>query len=76
MSRSPAFPSDTYFGGKALNRAASLVVIGEQLGVPDVVADLRAATTDALREWAEPDGARSGTPGAWSTTRRRGRRSA
>ena len=56
VAGTPAFPSDTYFGGKALNRAASLVVLGEQLGVPDVVADLRATTTDALREWAEPDG--------------------
>lgn len=56
VADTPAFPSDTYFGGKALNRAASLVVLGEQLGVPDVVADLRATTTDALREWAEPDG--------------------
>lgn len=56
VAATPAFPSDTYFGGKALNRAASLVVLGEQLGVPDVVAGLRATTTDALREWAEPDG--------------------
>lgn len=56
VADTPAFPSDTYFGGKALNRAASLVVLGEQLGVPDVVADLRATTVDALREWAEPDG--------------------
>ncbi len=51
-----AFPSDTYFGGKALNRAASLVVLGEQLGAQDVVADLRTTTVDALTEWAEPDG--------------------
>lgn len=50
------FPSDTYFGGKALFRAASLVTLGEQLGADDVVADLRTRTTDALREWTEPDG--------------------
>jgi endoglucanase Acf2 len=56
VAATPAFPSDTYFGGKALNRAASLVVLGEQLGAQDVVADLRATTVDALREWAEPDG--------------------
>ena len=56
VAATPAFPSDTYFGGKALNRAASLVVLGEQLGVPDVVADLRTTTVDALEEWAEPDG--------------------
>ncbi|KRD45018.1 1,3-beta-glucanase [Cellulomonas sp. Root930] len=56
VAGTPAFPSDTYFGGKALNRAASLVVLGEQLGVPDVVAELRSTTVDALTEWAEPDG--------------------
>jgi endoglucanase Acf2 len=56
VADTPAFPSDTYFGGKALNRAASMVVLGEQLGAPDVVADLRARTVDALTEWAEPDG--------------------
>lgn len=56
VAATPAFPSDTYFGGKALNRAASLVVLGEQLGAQDVVADLKATTVDALREWAQPDG--------------------
>ncbi|WP_456825823.1 glycosyl hydrolase [Cellulomonas sp. P5_E12] len=56
VAGTPAFPSDTYFGGKALNRAASLVVLGEQLGEPDVVADLKATTVAALEEWAEPDG--------------------
>ena len=50
------FPSDTYFGGKALYRAATLVVLGEQLGAGDAVADLRARTEQALREWGEPDG--------------------
>ncbi|UJP39135.1 glycosyl hydrolase [Cellulomonas palmilytica] len=56
VAATPPFPSDTYFGGKALFRAATLVVLGEQLGADDVVADLRATTTDALREWAQPDG--------------------
>lgn len=54
-----AFPSDTYFGGKALYRAATLVVLGEQLGVSDVVAPLRARTEQALREWAQPQGCAS-----------------
>ncbi len=56
VAATPAFPSDTYFGGKALFRAATLVVLGEQLGADDVVADLRATTADALREWAQSDG--------------------
>lgn len=51
-----AFASDTYFGGKHLYRAATLVVLGEQLGADDVVADLRTRVSDALREWAEPTG--------------------
>jgi endoglucanase Acf2 len=56
VAATEAFPSDTYFGGKALFRAASLVTLGEQLGADDVVADLRTRTTDALREWTQPDG--------------------
>ena len=51
-----AFASDTYFGGKHLYRAATLVVLGEQLGADDVVADLRTRVADSLREWAEPEG--------------------
>ena len=50
------FDSDTYFGSKGLFRAATLVVLGEELGAEDVVADLRARTADALREWTQPDG--------------------
>ncbi|SFJ67460.1 Endoglucanase Acf2 [Cellulomonas sp. KH9] len=51
-----AFASDTYFGGKHLYRAATLVVLGEQLGADDLVADLRTRVSDALREWSEPTG--------------------
>lgn len=50
------YPSDTYFGGKALYRSAVLVALGRALGADDVVADLAARVTAALREWAEPDG--------------------
>ncbi|GEK16733.1 glycosyl hydrolase [Cellulomonas persica] len=56
VASTPDFPSDTYFGGKALFRAATLVVLGEQLGATDQVADLRTRTEDALREWTQPDG--------------------
>ncbi|MBO3089855.1 glycosyl hydrolase [Cellulomonas dongxiuzhuiae] len=51
-----AFASDTYFGGKHLYRAATLVVLGEQLGADDTVAALRTRVADALREWSEPAG--------------------
>jgi hypothetical protein len=56
VAATPAFPSDTYFGGKALYRAATLVVLGEQLGAGSAVADLRTRTEQALREWAQPAG--------------------
>jgi len=56
VAATPPFPSDTYFGAKALFRAATLVVLGEQLGAPDEVADLRTRTVDALREWTQPEG--------------------
>jgi len=74
VAATPAFPSDTYFGGKALNRAATLVVLGEQLDVD--VADLRTKTEDALRDGRSRMAAPSATPGAWCTTRAHGRRSA
>ncbi|MBO3087914.1 glycosyl hydrolase [Cellulomonas dongxiuzhuiae] len=51
-----AFASDTYYGGKHLYRAATLVRLGESLGAPDTVAELRTRVADALREWAEPTG--------------------
>ncbi|MDM8086411.1 glycosyl hydrolase [Cellulomonas cellasea] len=56
VAATPPFPSDTYFGGKSLYRAATLVTLGRQLGADDVVAPLRAQTLAALREWTEPDG--------------------
>lgn len=56
VAATPDFPSDTYFGGKALYRAATLVVLGEQLGAKDAVAPLRDKTEQALREWADPHG--------------------
>jgi endo-1,3(4)-beta-glucanase len=52
----PDPPADTYFGGKWLYQAATLVTLGEQLGADDVVADLREEVTERLREWTEPDG--------------------
>jgi endo-1,3(4)-beta-glucanase len=54
VAATPAFPSDTYFGGKSLLRAATLVSLGEQLGVD--VSALRARAEATLREWAQPDG--------------------
>ncbi|MDM7829822.1 glycosyl hydrolase [Cellulomonas edaphi] len=54
VASTPAFPSDTYFGGKALLRAATLISLGDDLGVD--ISALRATTVAALREWGQPDG--------------------
>jgi endo-1,3(4)-beta-glucanase len=56
VSTTPAYPSDTYFGAKALYRSAMLVALGRELGAPEVVDALATTTSDALREWAEPQG--------------------
>ncbi|WP_426593993.1 glycosyl hydrolase [Cellulomonas sp. McL0617] len=50
------FPSDTYFGGKALYRAATLVQLGHQLDADDVVKPLKAKVVAALTEWTQPKG--------------------
>ena len=68
VAGTPPFPSDTYFGGKALNRAATLVVLGEQLGVPDVVAAARDGRRPHRVDRAGR-AARSATPAASCTTR-------
>lgn len=56
VAATPDAPSDTYFGGKWLYRAATLVTLGEELGADDVVAALREDVTTALLEWTEPQG--------------------
>ncbi len=50
------FPSDTYFGGKALYRAATLVQLGHQLDADDVVEPLKKKLVDALTEWTQSTG--------------------
>ena len=56
VAATPDAPSDTYFGGKWLYRAATLVTLGEELGAADAVAGLREKATAALVEWTEPRG--------------------
>ncbi|WP_372595037.1 glycosyl hydrolase [Actinotalea sp.] len=56
VASTPDDPADTYFGGKWLARAATLVVLGEQLGAADVVQPLRERASSLLRQWAEPQG--------------------
>ena len=52
----PAFPADTYFGGKALYRAAMLLQLAEQLEVGEPAATLRTKLTAELTKWTEPKG--------------------
>lgn len=54
IAATPAFPSDTYFGGKSLLRAATLIGLAGQLDV-DATA-LTKTTLATLREWGQPSG--------------------
>ncbi|QCW50871.1 hypothetical protein FE634_11485 [Nocardioides dongxiaopingii] len=49
------FPADTYFGGKALYRAANLYLLAGQLGLPDEAARTKAAMTAELDVWLDAD---------------------
>ncbi|MCW2812034.1 MAG: 1,3-beta-glucanase [Friedmanniella sp.] len=52
----PAFPADTYFGGKALYRAAMLYRLAKQLGADDAAAAVKAKLTETLGQWTDPQG--------------------
>ncbi|ROS23645.1 endoglucanase Acf2 [Cellulomonas sp. PhB150] len=54
IAATPAFPSDTYFGGKSLLRAATLIGLAGQLDVD--ASALTKTTLATLREWGQPDG--------------------
>ncbi|TFB94591.1 glycosyl hydrolase [Cryobacterium sp. HLT2-28] len=51
-----AFPEDTYFGGKALYRAANLLKVAEQVGADRAAATIRKRLVDELGRWFEPTG--------------------
>ncbi len=52
----PAFPADTYFGGKALQRTAMLLMVAEQLELPDRADRLAGVLDEQLTRWTEPQG--------------------
>jgi hypothetical protein len=52
----PAFPADTYFGGKSLYRAAMLYQLADQLELTDVAATAKAKIVTQLKMWTEPKG--------------------
>jgi len=49
------FAEDSYFGGKSLARAADLLVLADQLALPEAAA-LRERLSEELRTWADPTG--------------------
>ena len=53
----PDFPADTYFGGKALYRAAMLWQLATQLELTDVAKQVGDKLTKTLTTWTEPKGA-------------------
>ena len=52
----PALPADTYFGGKALYRLATLLDLADTLGETAAAEQLAAKLGSELRLWADPDG--------------------
>ena len=53
----PDFPADTYFGGKALYRAAMIWQLATQLELTDAAKTVEAKLTETLTKWTEPKGA-------------------
>ena len=52
------FPADTYFGGKALYRAAMLLQLAEQLELEAPAKTMRDKLTAELTKWTDPAGLR------------------
>jgi endo-1,3(4)-beta-glucanase len=51
-----AFPTDTYYGGKALYRAVNLWTIATQVGATDAADALKARLVAELDDWMDPAG--------------------
>jgi endo-1,3(4)-beta-glucanase len=56
VKATPAFPADTYFGGKALYRAAMLHQLATQVGADDAAAAIRTRLVTTLDQWTDPQG--------------------
>ncbi len=52
----PDFPADTYFGGKALYRAAMLYQLATQLGAEQPAESVRVKLTAVMEQWMDPQG--------------------
>jgi endoglucanase Acf2 len=55
-SADPKYPQDTYFGGKALQREAMLLMVADQLGEKDVATKLATSLDAQLTAWTQPQG--------------------
>lgn len=53
---SGTFPTDTYFGGKALQRTAMLLMVADQLGLSGQAAQLAGLLDAQLTRWMDPSG--------------------
>lgn len=56
VAAAPEIPADTYFGGKALARLATLLQLARELGADDEAATLTESLTTELPLWADPNG--------------------
>ena len=56
VTATPAFPADTYFGSKALYRAAMLYQLATQVGADDAAATMKDRIVASLDQWTEPQG--------------------
>ena len=56
VEATPAFPTDTYFGGKALYRGAMLYRLAVQVGADDAAEQMKSRLVTALDQWTEPQG--------------------
>jgi len=52
----PAFPADTYFGGKALQRTAMLLLVADGLELKDRSDRLAGVLDEQLTKWTDPKG--------------------
>ncbi|TKV61241.1 1,3-beta-glucanase [Nakamurella flava] len=53
--------TDTYFGGKFLYRATTLMTLADQLGLSDVAGQLRTALTAQVKQWFSAKGCADAT---------------
>ncbi|WP_411700877.1 glycosyl hydrolase [Conyzicola sp.] len=56
IAETDPLPTDTYFGGKALARLATLLQLARSLDATAAMDSLTGTLTSALREWTQPEG--------------------